>query len=121
MAKVREKQLRDALVDVDYPVGKQALLEHARRNGADGDVLAVLRALPPVEYGNFAEVLRSVDTEEATGQSAAEKAARARQHDKPIAEHLRATGDTGRGRQRAASSSSSSRPSSAREVIPSLA
>jgi hypothetical protein len=73
MAKVREKQLRDALVDVDYPVGKQALLEHARRNGADGDVLAVLRALPPVEYGNFAEVLRSVDTEEATGQSAARR------------------------------------------------
>jgi hypothetical protein len=36
-------------------------------------------------------VLRSVDTEEATGQSPAEKAVRARQHDKPIAEHLRTT------------------------------
>jgi hypothetical protein len=47
MAKVRERQLRDALVDVD-------------------------------------------DTEEATGQSPTEKPLQARQHDKPIAEHLRA-------------------------------
>jgi hypothetical protein len=48
----------------------------------------VLRALPPVDYDNFATVLRSVDTEEATGQSPAEMVVRARQHDKPIAEHL---------------------------------
>jgi Protein of unknown function (DUF2795) len=94
MAKVREQQLRDALVDVDYPADKQLLLDHAIRNGADDEVLAVLRAVPPVDYGNFAMVLRSVDTEEATGQSAAEKVVRARQHDKPIAEHLRTTDET---------------------------
>lgn len=47
--------------------------------------------VPPEVYGNFAMVLRSVDTEEATGQSPAEKAVRARHHDKPIAEHLRTT------------------------------
>lgn len=66
MAKVREQQLRDALVDVDYPADKQTLLDHAIRNGANEDVLAVLRAVPPEDYGNFAMVLRSVDTEEAT-------------------------------------------------------
>jgi hypothetical protein len=91
MAKVAEAELREALVDVDYPADKQALLQHATGNGADHDVLAALRSLPPVDYRNFAEVLRSVDTEEATGQSPAEKAERARQHDKPIAEHLRVT------------------------------
>jgi hypothetical protein len=69
-------------------------LDHAIRNGANEDVLAVLRAVPPEDYGNFAMVLRSVDTEEATGQSPAEKAVRARQHDKPIAEHLRVTDET---------------------------
>jgi hypothetical protein len=58
MAKVREQQLRDALVDVGYPAGKQDLLEHAVRNQADDDVLPVLRALPPVDDGSFAEVLR---------------------------------------------------------------
>jgi uncharacterized protein DUF2795 len=89
MAKVRERQLRDALVDVDDPADKWTLLEHAMGNGADDDVLAVLRALPPVDYGDFAMVLGSVDTQEATGQAPAEKAARAGQHDKPIAEHLR--------------------------------
>jgi Protein of unknown function (DUF2795) len=94
MAKVREQQLRDALVDVDYPADKQTLLDHAIRNGANEDVLAVLRAVPPEDYGNFAMVLRSVDTEEATGRSPAEKAVRARQHDKPIAEHLRVTDET---------------------------
>jgi hypothetical protein len=91
MAKVREQQLRDALIGVDYPADKQTLLDHAMRNRANDDVLAVVRAVPPEVYGNFAMVLRSVDTEEATGQSPAEKAVRARQHDKPIAEHLRTT------------------------------
>jgi hypothetical protein len=33
MAKMEERQLRDALVDADYPVTKQALLDDARRNG----------------------------------------------------------------------------------------
>jgi len=91
MAKVQEQQLRDALADVDYPAGKQELIDHAVRNRADAEVLAVLRALPPVDYDNFAMVLRSVDTQEATGQSPTEKPVRARQRDKPIAEHLRVT------------------------------
>ncbi len=91
MAKVQERQLREALNDVDYPAGKQDLLDHAVRNRADDNVLAVLRGLPPVDYGNFAMVLRSVDTEEATGQSPTEKPVQARRRDKPIAEHLRAT------------------------------
>ncbi|HKO85270.1 MAG TPA: DUF2795 domain-containing protein [Actinomycetota bacterium] len=46
MAKVREQQRRDALIDVDYPADKQTLLDHAMRNGANGDVLAILRAGP---------------------------------------------------------------------------
>lgn len=98
-AKVTQRQLHEALVDVDYPADKQELLRHAERHGADEQVRSVLRGLPPVDYRSFAEVLSSVTTVEATGeQSPAEKAERARErHWTGVAEHLREIDEAGRG------------------------
>jgi Protein of unknown function (DUF2795) len=46
---------RDALVDVDYPADKRRLLRHAQRHGADAQVRAILRGLPPIDYVSFAQ------------------------------------------------------------------
>ena len=91
MAKVQEQQLRDALVNVDYPAGKQDLIDHAVRNRADDEGAGRAAGPPAGRLRQLRMGLRSVDTEEATGQSPAEKPVRARQRDKPIAEHLRTT------------------------------
>ena len=48
------------LADVDFPADKDVLVETAARNGADDETLRALRAVPPVDYGGVAEVLRSV-------------------------------------------------------------
>ncbi|MDQ4096395.1 MAG: DUF2795 domain-containing protein [Actinomycetota bacterium] len=82
--------VRSVLEDVDYPASKEALLDAAFRAGAGSDVLKALRALPVEDYGNVDEVVRSVDTAEATGQSPADKAVRARERAHPeLAEHMR--------------------------------
>lgn len=43
-------QIQKSLSGVDYPVTKQQLLEKARDNGADEDVMAALEKLPDREY-----------------------------------------------------------------------
>jgi hypothetical protein len=97
--KVSERQLREALVDVDDPADKWTIVRHAERNGADEVVLKVLRGIPPVDYGNFGEVLSSVTTVEAVGeQSPSEKAQRARErHWTGVAEHVREIDEAGLG------------------------
>lgn len=46
MAKVNPIQLQKFLGGIDYPVDKAALVEHARREGAEDSVLETLRGLP---------------------------------------------------------------------------
>ncbi len=43
-------QLQKHLSGVDYPAGKQELLEAARRQGADEEALSTLERLPDREY-----------------------------------------------------------------------
>jgi hypothetical protein len=43
-------EIQKYLSGVDYPVTKQQLLETARSNGADDDVLAALEGLPERDY-----------------------------------------------------------------------
>ena len=61
---VTHAAVRAALADVDYPATKDDLLAAARRNNADGDVERALRAVPPEEYRNLEEVLRSTGTDD---------------------------------------------------------
>jgi hypothetical protein len=90
MAQVSADEIRRALQDVDYPATKQELGQAAAGAGAGEGVVKALRALPPEEYRSTDEVIRSVDTVEATGQSPADKAVRAREHDHPgLAEHMK--------------------------------
>ena len=90
MGDVSADDVRSVLQDVDYPADKETLLDAAFRAGANADVLKALRALPAEAYGNVDEVIRSVDTAEATGQSPADKAVRAsEQTHAQLAEHMR--------------------------------
>ena len=90
MGDVTAAEVRSVLEDVDFPASKEALLDAAFRAGAGSDVLDALRALPMEDYGNVDQVVRSVETAEATGQSPADKAVRARERAHPeLAEHMR--------------------------------
>lgn len=58
MPHVTTRQLRDALNAVDFPADKEAVL--AQADLESDDVAKALRSLPPVEYANADEVVRSV-------------------------------------------------------------
>ncbi|MEV0944724.1 DUF2795 domain-containing protein [Micromonospora wenchangensis] len=78
------------LSSLDYPAAKDAVVRQAEREGAPPDVLRALRALPPVDYANDAEVARSARIDPAPEVDAARRAqqAREKQHQR-VAQHLR--------------------------------
>ena len=83
-ARTTQERLKKALIDADYPADKEQLLETAQRNGADEDTIRALRAVPPVDYRNFHEVLASVETMDMDPKlEAAIKAEAHRLHRKP--------------------------------------
>jgi hypothetical protein len=78
------------LQDVDYPAGKEALVDAAERAGAPEAVVRSLRAIPPVEYRSRAEVARSVPVDPGSGRSASRAAEQARTRAPAgVAEHMR--------------------------------
>jgi hypothetical protein len=84
-------ELRDALVDADFPATPDALAAYAGEAGARAEVVRALRALPPVDYGNVEEVVRSARLDPEPGRSAARRAdqARERRENPRLAEHMR--------------------------------
>jgi hypothetical protein len=83
-------QVKRYLADVDYPADKEALVAAAERAGAPEAVVRGLRAIPPVEYSNDAEVVRSVPLDPAPGRSASRAAEQARTRAPAgVAEHMR--------------------------------
>ncbi len=50
MAKVNPIQLQKFLKGIDYPAKKQILLDQAKRNGADDNVMQALQGLPDKSY-----------------------------------------------------------------------
>jgi hypothetical protein len=46
------------LKGIDYPAGKQQLLDHAKQNGAEQAVLDKLEQLPDRQYENMADVMK---------------------------------------------------------------
>ena len=87
--------VQKALSGIDYPASKEELLRAADDAGAPQEVLGALRAIPPEEYANRAEVARSVPTDPAADlhPSAAQRAeqARVRRHrgPQPLSEYER--------------------------------
>jgi hypothetical protein len=77
-------EVTTALDAADFPAGKDELIRVAQEAGAEDRVLRALRSLPPAfEYANRHEVLRSIDTMEASGTTPSEHAAQARAGGKP--------------------------------------
>lgn len=82
--------LKASLSGVDFPAGKEQLVEYAQNHGVDQETVRALRAMPPADYDNVTEVLRSVPLARGPeeGQSDADKARQARQPNKSgLAEH----------------------------------
>ncbi|MEU9212178.1 DUF2795 domain-containing protein [Streptomyces sp. NPDC048415] len=81
-----------ALDDVDFPAGKQELIDAARRAGASEEVITALRGIPPEEYDNREQVARSVRVDPASDLdlSPAQRAEQARKGGRPgQSQHLR--------------------------------
>lgn len=49
-------ETQKALKGMDYPSGKQAILEKARENNAPQEIIQILEDLPDREYENAADV-----------------------------------------------------------------
>jgi hypothetical protein len=56
MAHSNPIQIQKYLKGVDYPASKKALIDSARRNGADDNVVASLEQLPDEEFQTPADV-----------------------------------------------------------------
>ena len=51
---------RASFSHADFPADKEDLVRCAERTAADDDTVRALRAMPPVSYASFDEVVRSV-------------------------------------------------------------
>ncbi|WP_338595379.1 DUF2795 domain-containing protein [Saccharopolyspora sp. SCSIO 74807] len=82
--------LKASLSGVDFPASKDQLVQFANNNGVDEETVRALRAMPPADYDNVTEVVRSVPLErgEEEGQSDSDKAQQNRRPQKGgLAEH----------------------------------
>ena len=81
MAATDVERLRRALADVNFPAEKTDLVRSADQAGVDGDTVRALKAVPPVTYASFNELLRAVPLQQ--DRSPADEAAQRRMHKKP--------------------------------------
>jgi Protein of unknown function (DUF2795) len=51
------------LKGIDFPASKQDLERHARKNGADQEVVDSIKAMPDQSYENMADVMKSYGKE----------------------------------------------------------
>jgi hypothetical protein len=87
---VTNEDVRRYLESMDFPADKEDIVRAAEREGAPREVLQALRAMPPVDYHNANEVIRSAATDLAPEATPAERSARARdKRHQRVARHLR--------------------------------
>ncbi len=67
MASVSLTALKAVLAAADYPIAKDDLVVLAEQSNAAEDVQKALRSLPPVDYANADEVIRSVTVDVGSG------------------------------------------------------
>ncbi len=53
-------QVQKFLGGVDYPIGKQDLIEHAKSKGADDEVMSTLEQLPFDEFNSPNDVSEAI-------------------------------------------------------------
>ncbi|KIH98419.1 hypothetical protein LP52_13365 [Streptomonospora alba] len=77
--------LKQILSGLDFPVGKDRIVEYAQEQGADRFLLSALQAMPPADFNEPNQVLRAVPQDELGGQKRDEsdRAQQRRHHTKP--------------------------------------
>jgi len=60
MAFTNTAVIAQSLHGVGFPADRQQLIEHARKNNADQDVVAVLSKMPDTRYTSMADVFKGV-------------------------------------------------------------
>ena len=60
MSKVNPIQLQKYLKGIDYPASKQDLIDRAKEEGADDNVLSTLERLPDDDFETPADVSKAV-------------------------------------------------------------
>ncbi|GAA4901284.1 DUF2795 domain-containing protein [Streptomonospora salina] len=87
--------LKQILSGLDFPVGKERIVEYAQDQGADRFLLSALQAMPPADFDAPGEVLRAVPQDELGGQKR-DDSDRAQQHrhhtTSGVSEQVRETG-----------------------------
>ncbi len=48
------------LAGMDYPASRQEIVEHAKKNNADQDVINILRAIPDQQYNSAVDVSKGI-------------------------------------------------------------
>jgi hypothetical protein len=86
-------EIRGVLGDLAFPASKEQILEHASdRSGRRSDEARALAALPPGDYDNLAEVLRSVPAQPDPDLTESERVYQQRHHQHShLAENMRQT------------------------------
>lgn len=88
-------QLKAVLAEVDFPAAKETIVDRVADSGADEDVLRAVRSMPPVQYEQSDDVLRSVPLSEETSdaRSDSQRAQQRRQNTRDgLAETMTETG-----------------------------
>ena len=75
-------EVQESLKGIDYPVQKKELIQHAKKHGADKDVMEVLEGLPDKEYNSPIEVSEEFNAEHGRrkGRESSRKSESSKEH-----------------------------------------
>jgi hypothetical protein len=54
-------EVQKYIKDIDFPVGKNELLDHARQQDAPDEILELMKNSPSQQYGNPSDVSRALE------------------------------------------------------------
>ncbi|SFM83641.1 DUF2795 domain-containing protein [Nitrosomonas communis] len=60
MAKANPIQVQKYLSGMDYPADKDEIIDHAKDQGADDDIVQILQQLPEKDYKTAADVSKAI-------------------------------------------------------------
>lgn len=64
MATINPVQVQKVLKGMQYPAGKETLMDTARSEGASGDIMNALEQLPDRQYDTPADVMKALADED---------------------------------------------------------
>jgi hypothetical protein len=57
MPRLLVQEIRKALKGIDFPAEKEDLIEYARDNGADPEIVEMLQGMPEEEFDSMSDVM----------------------------------------------------------------